>query len=602
MASAADYYYTIQAHEYSNISPLTSYVSAAGNSADADKVNDYYSSEWVLIPTDGKSVSIQNTVQYRVRVYKRTPQQNNQLAINFLGDNEEGGVEVNIFNTWKTNFKGSVTGVKQKPEINVGGGSGTVFYFNVSATEQATATPKINVYVGSSRAYEITNNINSDGKGKIPTINFTAAETKPPSPKKLIIDAMFPGTTWSVPSPPLAGTRTSYYDYSEQPNVPSYSYNIVYDACNKQWVALKIGFAVVAGSNNLAAQANSWTLYKFDIAGTLVGSPVKQPSEKYAKQLLLKANSANCTPMPQPTPEPPEGGVIIPSTDSITYNPPAHYVSRGISHGIRVADYETAMRENKSIVIDTFKANSVFSQFVDSRNNLGRIFQSQGAAESLNVATQTKGKVPIFGFKFMYNPQSINYSIPMNTSIDWTLSTQDPANLIAGNIAVNFTLYLNRIADMTELMPLKAAPTLHSRNYPRQLSKEEVEGILLRGTEYDLEFLYRSVNGNRDMKNNTLLTYNGESADKGYITGVPLWFVLHDNMRYYGSLQNISVDHVVFTDKMVPMLSIVSISFLRYPSGAAVDEFLKAKNKEDATVPEADPNASKTASTGTTTP
>jgi hypothetical protein len=601
MTSAADFYYTVQAYEYSDISPITYSVSAAGSNSTAsggrETVDFYYSNEWVLIPSDGKQVNTRNTVQYRIRVYKRTPQQGNQLAINFLGDNEEGGV--NVTATANANFKGKITGIKQEPERNVGGGSGTVFWFNVTSDVQTTAKPVISVKVGSSTPLP-ADAVNYDRKGKVPAVNFTVAATKPTKPFKLIIDAMFPGTTWAVPSPPLAGTRTSYYDYSEKPNVPDYQYNIVYDACKKQWLALKILFTQVAGYP--AGTASSWILYRFDTAGTLVGSPVKQPSEKYAKQLLLKANSANCEEPVAPTPEPPEGGLTIPSTDSITYNPPAHYVSRGISHGIRVADYETAMRENKSIVIDTFKANSVFSQFVDSRNNLGRIFQSQGAAESMNVATQTKGKVPIFGFKFMYNPQSINYSIPMNTSIDWTLSTQDPANLIAGNIAVNFTLYLNRIADMTELMPLKAAPTLHSRNYPRQLSKEEVEGILLRGTEYDLEFLYRSVNGNRDMKGNSLLTYDGESADKGYITGVPLWFVLHDNMRYYGSLQNISVDHVVFTDKMVPMLSVVSISFLRYPSGAAVDEFLKAKNKEDAAIPEVDPNASKTASTGTTTP
>jgi hypothetical protein len=596
MPSAADYYYTIQAHEYSDISPIVYSVSAAGSSTDPDKVNDYNSSEWVLIPSDGKSVSVRNTVQYRIRVYKKGP------PLNFLGDNEEGGVEVNIFDSWKTNFKGKVTGVKQKPEINVGGGSGTVFYFNVSSTVQATATPKINVYVGANRAYQIKDNINADGKGKIATVNFTVAAAKPTTPKKLIIDTMFPGTTWSVPAGPAAGQRQQGYDYSEQPNVPSYAYEIVYDACKTQWVGLKIGFAVVPGSNNLAAAANSWTIYRFDKAGTLIGAPVKQPSRKYAKQLLLEANVANCTEVFTPDPVGDEGGLVIPSTDSITYNPPAHYVSRGVSHGVRVADYQTASRDNKSIVIDTFKANKVFSQFVDSRSNLGRIFQSQGAAESMNVATRTKGKVPIWGFKFMYNPQSINYNVPMNTAIDWTLSTQDPANLIAGNISVNFTLYLNRIADMTELMPLKGAPQMYSKNYPRMLSKEEVEGILLRGTEYDLEFLYRAVNGNRDMKGNSLLTYNGESADKGYITGVPLWFVLHDNMRYYGSLQNISVDHVVFTDKMVPMLSVVNISFLRYPSGAAVDEYLKAKNKEDATANNADPNDSKTASTEKTTP
>jgi hypothetical protein len=587
MASAADYYYSIQAYEYSDISPIaatTPIPKTAGY--DPDVVNAYNSSEWVLIPSDGKSVSVRNTVQYRIRVYKKSP-------FNFLSDNDEGGVEVNIFNSWKTSFKGTVSGVKQKPATG-----GTVFIFNVSSKVAATATPKINVNVGS---YAIKDNINENGKGKIPTINFTEAVAKPTMPIKLIIDTMFPGTTWSVPTT-AAGSRVYYYDYSEVPSVPSYSYQIVWDACKSQWVGLKIGFKAITSGGITVGAADSWLIYRFDTGGTQVGSPVKQLTAKGAQKILLEANAANCIEVPNPSAGPEDGAVTIPSTDSITYNPPAHYVSRGVSHGVRVADYQTATRDNKSIIIDTFKANSVFSQFVDSRSNLGRIFQSQSASEAMNVATQTKGKKPIWGFKFMYNPTSINYSVPMNTAIDWTLSTQDPANLIAGNISVNFTLYLNRIADMTELMPLKGAPTMYSKNYPRQLSKEEVEGILLRGTEYDLEYLYRAVNGNRDMKGNSLLTYNGESADKGYITGVPLWFVLHDNMRYYGSLQNISVDHVVFTDKMVPMLTVVNISFLRYPSGAAVDEFLKAKNKEDATANNADPNASKTASTGKTTP
>ena len=586
MASAADYYYSIQAYEYSDISPIAATTPIPKTPGyDPDTVNAYNSSEWVLIPSDGKSVSVRNTVQYRIRVYKKSP-------FNFLSDNDEGGVEVNIFNSWKTSFKGTVSGVKQKPATG-----GTVFIFNVSSKIATTATPKINVNVGS---YAIKDNINENGKGKIPTINFTAAVAKPTTPFKLIIDAMFPGTTWSTPT--VGITRAQFYDYSEVPSVPSYSYQIVWDACKSQWVGLKIGFKPITSGGITVGAADSWIIYRFDTGGTQVGSPVKQATAKAAQKILLEANAANCIEVPNPSAGPENGAVTIPSTDSITYNPPAHYVSRGVSHGVRVADYQTATRDNKSIIIDTFKANSVFSQFVDSRNNLGRIFQSQSASEAMNVATQTKGKKPIWGFKFMYNPTSINYSVPMNTAIDWTLSTQDPAILIAGNISVNFTLYLNRIADMTELMPLKGAPTMYSKNYPSQLSKAEVEGILLRGTEYDLEYLYRAVNGNRDMKGNSLLTYNGESADKGYITGVPLWFVLHDNMRYYGSLQNISVDHVVFTDKMVPMLSVVNISFLRYPSGAAVDEFLKAKNKEDATANNADPNASKTASTGKTTP
>ena len=172
MASAADYYYSIQAYEYSDISPIAATTPIPKTPGyDPDVVNDYNSSEWVLIPSDGKSVSVRNTVQYRIRVYKKSP-------FNFLSDNDEGGVEVNIFNSWKTSFKGTVSGVKQKPATG-----GTVFIFNVSSKIAATATPKINVNVGS---YAVKDNINENGKGKIPTINFTAAVAKPTIPPPTI--------------------------------------------------------------------------------------------------------------------------------------------------------------------------------------------------------------------------------------------------------------------------------------------------------------------------------------------------------------------------------------------------------------------------------
>jgi hypothetical protein len=104
--------------------------------------------------------------------------------------------------------------------------------------------------------------------------------------------------------------------------------------------------------------------------------------------------------------------------------------------------------------------------------------------------------------------------------------------------------------------------------YGRRLSKEEREGLLYRGTEYDIEFLYRVLNG--DPIAGTFLldqtNYKGVTSDFGYTTATPCWLHLNNNMRYFGSVASLSVSHALFTENMVPMLSIVQISFSRYPA------------------------------------
>jgi hypothetical protein len=176
----------------------------------------------------------------------------------------------------------------------------------------------------------------------------------------------------------------------------------------------------------------------------------------------------------------------------------------------------------------------------------------------------------------------------MNTQIDWLLSSNDPANVIGGNTQVSFTLYLNRIADMTELAPLYEKPGTYAKNYPRPLTEKEIQGILHRGTEYDIEFLYRCVNGSPKPSDNGLLTYKVNSApavtsDFGYITGTPIWIKLHNNMRFKGSLSSISVNHVMFSLDMVPILSTVDVSFIRYPVFGDIPDKQTAAYKDAAT-------------------
>ena len=204
--------------------------------------------------------------------------------------------------------------------------------------------------------------------------------------------------------------------------------------------------------------------------------------------------------------------------------------------------------------------------------------------------TNTGGKPPgpnesnQWGFRFMYNPTSFSYSTAANNSIDWTLGSKDTAALLAGNQTVQLQLYLNRIVDLNYLNVLygnssaKIGMNVYQQlspiaAYGRELSPAEIQGLLNRGTEYDLEFLYRCLTGDPQTNNpllNDSLKKTG-SADIGYITGIPLWLYLNDNLRYFGSVSGFEVNHLIFSTEMVPTLSVVTLSFGRYPAQFAND-------------------------------
>jgi len=265
-------------------------------------------------------------------------------------------------------------------------------------------------------------------------------------------------------------------------------------------------------------------------------------------------------------------------------NPPNHYTTRSVSHWNKIKGnvLKDLGKPRANFVIPSGRLN-ILNTETSTAGVLGMVFQDAESAKALNLDT----KLP-WGFRFIYNPTSISYSTAMDTSIDWILATHDPANYIGGSFGVGFTLYLNRVADMTELAGLKGKWDTYGKNYPRTLRQEEVQGILNRGTEYDLEFLYRVVNGDPQPSDNTLLTYteNGspaKTADFGYITGTPIWLKIHPNMRYKVSLASMSVNHVIFTEQMIPMFTTVDLQFIRYPVVSDLNaDAAKAYNEKQA--------------------
>ncbi len=57
---------------------------------------------------------------------------------------------------------------------------------------------------------------------------------------------------------------------------------------------------------------------------------------------------------------------------------------------------------------------------------------------------------------------------------------------------------------------------------------------------------------------------NGQSADWGFLIGTQVELFLGDGLRYLVRVNGINVNHTIFNDRMVPVLSQVSISCGRY--------------------------------------
>jgi hypothetical protein len=394
--------------------------------------------------------------------------------------------------------------------------------------------------------------------GVVPAIAFTA---KVPVPT-------FPSDTIDAWRKTQYGTNRVIFPIVER----------FWDQCQNKWLVMIYG-----------SHSGIDTLWYFDQYGQNPTSPIStgvtitsaNQKDMNAKQwlalnqakagLTCKGDGATST-----DPGNPEVNVA-PPTDYLRWNPPPHAESRSVPYSIRNAKTFLNASGNP---LDAYNVELAANFYTKSNNIVsdskgysylerGRIFQDKNSAAVLNSAATSKpadsATAKQWGFRFMYNPTTISYNTSANNSIDWTLGSKDSAALLSGNQQVTLQIYLNRIVDLGYLSQGKSSG---AAAYGRDLSQDEIKGILSRGTEYDLEFLYRCLTGD-PITNNPLLNSNFKdtgSADIGYITGVPLWMYLNDNMRYYGSVASLGVNHVIFNTEMVPMLSVVDISFSRYPA------------------------------------
>ena len=58
---------------------------------------------------------------------------------------------------------------------------------------------------------------------------------------------------------------------------------------------------------------------------------------------------------------------------------------------------------------------------------------------------------------------------------------------------------------------------------------------------------------------------NIKTADLGWVGAMPVELHLGPGLRYWGTLAGLTVNHVLFNERMVPMFSTVRIDFNRLP-------------------------------------
>ena len=179
-------------------------------------------------------------------------------------------------------------------------------------------------------------------------------------------------------------------------------------------------------------------------------------------------------------------------------------------------------------------------------------------------------------FRFLFNPTNFQHSISVNSTVDWSIPNDNGALLAYPGLGgrISFELLLDRVADMNAAKRWvrggKKNP-LGAGEYPYTLTSEQMMGILKRGTDYDIEYLFRVVNGG-PMPSTMLGAKDGDleikTANLGYIAGVPFIFKIHDHLKYRVMLSDLNIKHDMFTREMVPIRSWVGITLERIPDFA----------------------------------
>jgi hypothetical protein len=164
-----------------------------------------------------------------------------------------------------------------------------------------------------------------------------------------------------------------------------------------------------------------------------------------------------------------------------------------------------------------------------------------------------------WGFQFHFNPTefSESYSAPMDIAYadfirDIAVNPLLVMSVHTGS-TIAFNLLLARREDMAILLRDDWQQQYPLLNRPTEEDRSE---ILARGTQYDLEYLFRVVN--LDPVN----TWREQTSDWGMLMGTPVMISLGDSegcRKFRAVIMNMNVQHQQYAPGMIPVYTIVQI-------------------------------------------
>jgi hypothetical protein len=191
----------------------------------------------------------------------------------------------------------------------------------------------------------------------------------------------------------------------------------------------------------------------------------------------------------------------------------------------------------------TYESTAIDSTFQNLR--LGRMVMGKQALSYAMQKSKTR-----YGFRFLYNPTEITGGANVGTDF-----IPDPTNSIMfvlqeGLETISFELFLNRTP---EVRGYAKASDYHGGG----LDKDEFADIQQRGTHYDLEYLYRLANGTHATNSRS------NTGDIGILLPNPCELFLGP-FRSRGAMVSLSASDIMYSARMVPMVTYVQVSFARY--------------------------------------
>jgi hypothetical protein len=200
-----------------------------------------------------------------------------------------------------------------------------------------------------------------------------------------------------------------------------------------------------------------------------------------------------------------------------------------------------------------------------------------------------------WGFQFLWNPTDISVAMSRNNDVTPTAADRftTVAGMFPGQETISFTLQLDRTWDFACFKKYSGNDNnlvdFYSGNEYENSSRvvsmvDKIRELKKLGTNHDIEYLLRAINGNGDSSRNDIWQ-NGlkrQTADIGYLqpNAMAVRFgPTIDSMSYVGWISSLQIQHTAFTEDMIPIRSTVQISMDCFAASSLVSSNYPEKKK-----------------------